>query len=102
MGTRVTVAVAILALVFNLQKYVLILLTAIAGADLIVLAVLLLFGSVTVAELQGGGNIIAPLIRESWLGLIAWLALTVAGIVVQLRANRSYHFTQERYVEAWG
>jgi hypothetical protein len=96
------VAVAVLALLFNLQKYVLIFLTAIAGADLVMLSVLLLLGGVTVAELQGGGNIISPLIRESWLGMIAWLALAVAGIVVQLRANRTYQFTQERYVEAWG
>ena len=34
--------------------------------------------------------------------MIAWLVLTVAGIVVQIRANRTYAFSREMYVEGWG
>lgn len=96
------IAVAILALVFNLQKYVIILLSSIGGANLIVLAGLLLFGFVTLADLQSGANIIRPVLSQSWLALVAWLALAVVGLVVQVRANRTFTFTRERYVEAWG
>ena len=96
------IAVAILALVFNLQKYVIILLSSIGGANLIVLAGLLLFGFVTLVDLQSGANIIRPVLSQSWLALVAWLALAVVGLVVQVRANRTYTFTRERYVEAWG
>jgi len=96
------IVVAVLALAFNLQKYVVIVLTAILGADLIVLAGLLLFGVVSLSDLQAAGNLLAPVIRENWLSLIAWLAIAVAGIVLQVRANRVYRFSRETYVEAWG
>ena len=61
-----------------------------------------MFGVVTLADLQGGGNLITPVLRESWLALIAWLALAILGIVFQVRSNRAYVFTREQYVEAWG
>jgi hypothetical protein len=95
------IVVAVLALVFNLQKYVVIFLTSLIGADLIVLAGLLLFGVVGLGDLQGG-SLIAPVIREHWLSLVAFIALAIAGIVVQVRANRTYIFTRDAYVEAWG
>ncbi len=34
--------------------------------------------------------------------MIVWLVLAVLGIVVQIRANREYEFTPDRYVEGWG
>ena len=53
-----------LTLLLNLQKLVLIVLTAMAGAVLVVLA--------------------------------------IVGVVVQIRANRTYVFTRDMYVEGWG
>ena len=94
--------VAVVTLVLNLQKYVLVLLTSLGGADLIVIGGMLLFGVVTVADLQGGGNLLTPVFKESWLAVLAWLALTVAGFVGQVKANRSFTFEREEYVEAWG
>jgi hypothetical protein len=91
-----------LTLLLSLQKYVIIALSAIAGADLIVLSGLLLIGRVTLVQLQASGNLLKPIIQDSWFWMIAWLVLTVAGIVVQIRANRTYAFTQEMYVEGWG
>jgi len=96
------VVVAVATLVLNLQKYVIILLTSLGGADLIVLGGMLLFGVVTIADVQGGGNLLTPVFKESWLALLAWLALTIVGFVSQVRANRSFTFERDEYVEAWG
>ena len=91
-----------LTLLFSLQKYVLIALTAMAGAVLVVLAGMLAFGQVTVADLQAGGNAMQPVFEGSWFWGIVWLVLAVAGVVVQIRANRTYVFTRDMYVEGWG
>jgi hypothetical protein len=91
-----------LTLVLNLQKYVIIVLSAMAGAILIILAGLLLFGQVTIADLQAGGNFVQPIFQGSWFWGLVWLVLAIAGIVVQIRANRTYAFTREMYVEGWG
>lgn len=95
------IAVA-LTLLLDVQKYVIIVLSAIAGADLIVLSGLLLIGRVTLEQMQASANLLKPIIQDSWFWLILWLVLTVAGIVVQIRANRTYAFTREMYVEGWG
>jgi hypothetical protein len=95
------VAVA-LTLLLNLQKYVIIVLTAIAGAALVVLSGMLAFGQVTLAELQAGGNLLQPIFQGSWFWGLVWLVLAVVGVVVQIRANRTYVFTKEMYVEGWG
>jgi hypothetical protein len=101
--TLVSALVAVgLTLVFNLQKVVLIILTAIAGAALVVLSGMLTFGQVTVADLQTGGNLVQPIFQGSWFWGLVWLVLVVVGVVVQIRANRTYVFTREMYVEGWG
>lgn len=93
---------AIVTLVLNLQKYVIILLTAVAGANAVLTGVLLLFGTITLAQLQAAGNAVQPVLRASWFWALAWLALAVVGVVAQVRANRSYVFVKEDYVEGWG
>ena len=90
-----------LTLLLNLQKYVIIVFTAIAGAVLIAFSSMLLFGQITVAELQTGRNLIQPVFQGSWFWSIAWLVLTIIGTVAQIRANRTYAFTREMYVEGW-
>jgi hypothetical protein len=94
--------VAVLTLVLNLQKYVIILLTSLGGADLVVLAGMLLFGVVTVAEVQASKNLLTPVFKESWLAVLIWLVLMVAGFIQQVRSNRAFTFERDAYVEAWG
>ena len=94
--------VAVATLVFNLQKYVIILLTSLGGADLIVLAGMLLFGVVTLIDVQGGGNLLTPVFKESWLAVLAWVVLAVVGFFRQVRTNRAFTFERDAYVEAWG
>jgi hypothetical protein len=91
-----------LTLLLNLQKYVIIILTAMGGAVLIVTGALLLFGQVTVQQLQAGENAIQAVFQGSWFWGIVWLVVTLAGAAVQIRTNQTYEFTKETYVENWG
>ncbi|MEA3334922.1 MAG: DUF4203 domain-containing protein [Chloroflexota bacterium] len=101
-GVAVAVIVALLVYVFNIQKYVVIALTALAGANAIVLAPLLLFGRVSADQVQGAGNAISPVLQDSWLWLAVWIAIAIAGIVYQIRSNRAYVFTVDDYESGWG
>lgn len=98
----VGIAVAVLVMVFNVQKYVIIALTAIAGANALLLAPLLLFGRVSLDSLQGAGNAIRPVLADSWFWLVVWIVLAAAGIFYQIRSNRPWSWDPDRYVEGWG
>jgi len=101
--TIISAVVAVgLTLLFSLQKYIIIVISAIAGAALVVLSGMLLFGQVTLAELQAGGNLLEPIFQGYWLWGLVWLALVVIGVVAQIRINRTYAFQKEMYVEGWG
>jgi hypothetical protein len=91
-----------LSLLFNLQKYAIIVFTAIAGAALVVLSVMLLFGQITVADLQSAGGLLQPIFQGSWFWGLVWLALAVVGVVTQLRTSVAYAFTKGDYTEGWG
>ena len=100
--TLVSALIAVgLTLLLSLQKYVIIVFTAIAGAVLVAFAGMLLFGQTTVAQLQAGRNLVQPVFQGSWFWSIVWLVLTIVGVVVQIRANRTYAFKKEMYVEGW-
>ena len=104
--TIVTIAsavlVAILALIWNLQRYVISVIFAVIGAAAVVLSVLLLFGQTSLDLIRAGNNLIEPILQASWLAVLAWLILAVAGFVYQLLRDRDFDFTKDRYVEAWG
>ena len=94
--------VAGLTLVFNLQKYVIIAITALGGANAIVLSPLLLFGRVPLASVSGAGSAIRPVLQDSWLWLVIWLIIAIASIAYQVRSHRNYTFNRDVYVEGWG
>jgi hypothetical protein len=92
----------VLTLGLNLQKFIIIAITAIGGANAIVLSVLLVLGRVSVETLQNAGNSIAPVLQDSWFWLVVWLIIAITGIVVQIRTNRSYTYSREQYAQDWG
>jgi len=96
------IAAAVLTVLFNIEKYAIIAFTAISGANALLLSVLLLIGKVSLEDLPATGNTIKPILQDSWFWLIVWLAVAVAGFVVQVRYNRDYEFTPDRYIEGWG
>ncbi len=97
----VAVVLAGLTFVFNLQKYVIIAITAIGGANAIMLSALLLLGRVSLDSLKGAGNAIGPILQDSWFWLIVWLVVAIAGIVVQIRANRGYTYSHDQIPQDW-
>ena len=92
---------AVLTLALNLQKYVIIAMTAVGGANAILLAVMLMLGQVSLEGVQRTGNAIQLVLQGSLFWSLVWLIVGVIGIVVQLRVNQSYSFSKERFVEGW-
>jgi hypothetical protein len=85
-GAAAAVLLVVLALVTDLPAGILIVLTALAGANIAVTGVLLLIGDVTLLQLELGR---APDDIAAWWGIVA-IALAVVGIVVQYRGvNRN-------------
>jgi hypothetical protein len=75
--------------------------TALGGASLLLLSLLLLLGRVTLAQLQASGSAIAPIIADSWWWLAAWLLLAAVGFFVQWRTSHDYMFTTHDLVTGW-
>jgi len=96
------IVIVLVVLAFNIQKYVIIALTAFGGANAMVAGGLLLFGRIALNELSAAGNALAPVLRDSWFWALVWLIVAVFGIVTQLQVHRRYEFTPARYQEGWG
>lgn len=87
-GIVVGVAVAVLVLRFNIQKYAVILITAFAGTAVTIFVMLAAFGGLTPVELM-----LAPVVRaidDSWLWFLYFIVVAAAGIFFQLQTNQEY------------
>ena len=87
-GIVAGIIVAIVVLIFNIQKYAIIVITAVGGTGAIIFTLLAMFGDLTPAELLL--NPVLTAISNSFWWLLFFLVLAIAGIVVQIGANRSY------------
>ena len=87
-GVVIGIIVAVVVLVFNIQKYAIIVITALGGTGAIIFTLLAMFGNLTPAEMML--NPVITAISNSFWWLLFYLVLAIAGIVVQLGANRSY------------
>lgn len=96
-GVVLAILVIIGTFAFNLQKYVIIALTAIAGANALVLSIGLLFGSIAPGEVRLAGNAIRPLVEDGGLWLVVWLVLAIVGVVYQVVTNRVYRFHSDEW-----
>jgi hypothetical protein len=92
-GLVAGIAVAAVVLFLNIQKYAIIVITAMGGTGVIIYILLAAFGGFTPAELLMGPVRLA--LQNSFWWLLFYLVLAVAGVVVQIMANRS--FTLESY-----
>ncbi|MCB0069303.1 MAG: DUF4203 domain-containing protein [Caldilineaceae bacterium] len=101
-GLVVAVAIVFATFRYNWQKYVIIALTAIGGANAVILGVLLLFNRVGLSGVRGAGNAIQPVLADSWFWAIAWLVVAAGAIFYQVRSNSAYRWQKENYVEGWG
>jgi hypothetical protein len=87
-GIVAGIIVAIVVLIFNIQKYAIIVITAVGGTGAIIFTLLAMFGDLTPAELLL--NPVLTAISNSFWWLLFFLVLAIAGIVVQIGVNRSY------------
>ena len=87
------------ALVLNVPKYVIVVLTGIGGAAGIVLGAALIIGKVPVSSL-GSAGLLGSVVHDSllWSGL--WAILSIAGMVVQLRTFQEFRIDRTGYRDA--
>lgn len=87
-GIVAAIVVATVVLIFNLQKYAIIVITAVGGTGAIIFTLLAMFGNLSPAELLL--NPVLTAISNSFWWLLFFVVVAVAGIVVQIGANRAY------------
>ncbi len=93
----------LLATTLHLPSYLVIAASAVAGAALIVAGALTMFGTVAVSDLANGVAIaIVDDTNEgtSWLGVLSWLVLAVAGITFQMQHIAATTLPQQRWMRA--
>jgi hypothetical protein len=86
---------------YKLIRYVLILITAVLGANAILLSVLLFLGRVSVEDIVSPMGTVAPVLSNSTLYIILFVVLVGAGIYVQFLASRDFDFDNIKIFERW-
>ncbi|MCO5177884.1 MAG: TMEM198/TM7SF3 family protein [Thermomicrobiales bacterium] len=86
------------AMVLALPIYVVIINTAFAGAAGIVTGLLLLFNQIDRIDLNYG--LAWATVEESWFWMIAWIVLTVIGILYQMQSIASVKLPEDRWTQA--
>ncbi len=85
------VAVAFVALLINVPKYVAIILTAFAGAAWLTAGIALLPGIIKPDDLTNGA--LVAVFTQGWLWIVIWGVAAAAGIIAQLQMTA--HFEQD-------
>jgi hypothetical protein len=99
-GIVAAIALAVIVLAFNIQKYAIIVITAVAGTGVIIFTILASVGGLTPAELARSPVLTA--IQDSFWWLLFFIVVAGAGIIVQLRANQAYEIEAYDRLEAYG
>lgn len=93
------VAVAAVAITFflNLQKWVIVVITAMGGAAMLIGMALLFFGGLTLDAF--GSDAVVDSIMASPFWILVWLVLAGAGIFGQIASTRAFVLEQPEYLE---
>lgn len=101
-GIVVAVVAVIAVLMLNVQKYAVIVITALGGAGLLVGGVMLTFGGITGITLDDlSRNAVRSAIGESWFWLLIYLVLAIAGVAWQVMSTRTYVWEIQESGHAW-
>lgn len=100
-GLASAVAAVWLTMRYKLVRYVLIVITAVLGANAIILSLLLFFNRITVEQIVSPLGTISPILKDSPLYIILFLALFGAGLYVQFLASRDFNFEDIKLFERW-
>jgi hypothetical protein len=98
-GLVAAVVVAYFTLALNLQKWIIVAITAAGGASGLFLGAMLLFNVINLSDL--GGNPVRAVIDNSWFWYLIWIGLVVIGLVAQSRTTRSYVLEEPASGRSW-
>jgi hypothetical protein len=84
----VAIIVAVVVLRFNIQKYVIIIASAVSGTGAIILTMLGMFGNADLLKLVE--NPVQVAIDNSFLWMLFFVVVALLGIVFQIQANRNW------------
>jgi hypothetical protein len=87
-GIVAAVAVAAAVLYFNIQKYAVILITALGGTGAIVYTLLAAFGNLSPVELMFAPVLMA--LQDSFWWLLFFIVVAGTGVYVQIQANKDF------------
>jgi hypothetical protein len=87
-GLVAAILVALATLLLNLQKWVIIAITAVGGASGLFLSAMLLFNVVELSDL--GSNPVQAVLNDSWFWFLIWIGLAVMGFIAQAATTRTY------------
>jgi len=87
-GVVLAVVFALVILLFNLPKLLIMVFTAFGGAVAMLAGLLILLGQVKTAYLQYGDAV--ALVRASWFWTIVAIVIAVVGFLAQWRTNQEY------------
>jgi hypothetical protein len=91
--------VAGITLVLNLQKWVIIAITALGGSTAILTSLLLFFGRIELTDL--GNNPVQPVIQDSLFWFIFWFLLAAVGFTAQATMTQVYVLEAPDSGRAW-
>lgn len=95
----IVVAVVVVGLTFylNLQKWIIVVITALGGGAMLIGVTMMLFGGLTLEAFGNDGVVNAIMASPFWI--IVWLVLAGAGIFAQIALTRTYVIDQPGYME---
>jgi len=96
------VLLAMLTFQKNLQKYFIMGIMSLGGGNLVILAILVLIGQISLELLRARGDMIGPVLVAGALWVIIWLGLAIAGLVYQIRTSSDFEFSMDDLKEGWG
>jgi hypothetical protein len=88
LGIAAGVIVAVAVLRFNIQKYAVIVITAMGGTGAIVYTLLVAFGDLSPIEMLTAPVLTA--LNDSWFWFLFYVVVAAAGVYFQLQTNRAY------------
>jgi hypothetical protein len=87
------VVAAIIVLRFNIQKYAIILITALGGTGAIIFTLLAAFGDITELD-ELFGNPVQSAIQNSFWWLLFFVVVSIIGVVFQIRTNQAFEIEE--------
>jgi hypothetical protein len=87
-GIAAAIALAYVTIRFNIQKYVIIIATAVGGAGTVVGTLVLGITGMNLASLIT--NPVQIILQNSWWWALVFLALAIGGAIVQIRSTRDW------------